>query len=195
MAMNQETQTEFSVEQLEDTPKREKKKKSSARIVRNILFSVIAVIAVIVLIAALFMPVLQIYGNSMTPTLTEGNLVVSVKEHEFSTGDVIAFNYNNKILVKRVIAGSGELVDISKDGTVYVNNETIEEPYISEKALGDCDIKLPYQVPESRVFVMGDHRSVSVDSRNKSIGCVSEEQVIGKIVFRVWPLSGLGVVR
>ena len=177
------------------TPKREKKKKSSARIVRNILFSVIAVIAVIVLIAALFMPVLQIYGNSMTPTLTEGNLVVSVKEHEFSTGDVIAFNYNNKILVKRVIAGSGELVDISKDGTVYVNNETIEEPYISEKALGDCDIKLPYQVPESRVFVMGDHRSVSVDSRNKSIGCVSEEQVIGKIVFRVWPLSGLGVVR
>lgn len=193
--MNQETQTEFSVEQLEDTPKREKKKKSSARIVRNILLSVIAVIAVIVLIAALFMPVLQIYGNSMTPTLTEGNLVVSVKEHEFSTGDVIAFNYNNKILVKRVIAGSGELVDISKDGTVYVNNETIEEPYISEKALGDCDIKLPYQVPESRVFVMGDHRSVSVDSRNKSIGCVSEEQVIGKIVFRVWPLSGLGVVR
>ena len=195
MAMNQETQTEFSVEQLEDTPKREKKKKSSARIVRNILFSVIAVIAVIVLIAALFMPVLQIYGNSMTPTLTEGNLVVSVKEHEFRTGDVIAFNYNNKILVKRVIAGSGELVDISKDGTVYVNNETIDEPYISEKALGDCDIKLPYQVPESRVFVMGDHRSVSVDSRNKSIGCVSEEQVIGKIVFRVWPLSGLGVVR
>ena len=193
--MNQETQTEFSVEQLEDTPKREKKKKSSARIVRNILLSVIAVIAVIVLIAALFMPVLQIYGNSMTPTLTEGNLVVSVKEHEFSTGDVIAFNYNNKILVKRVIAGSGELVDISKDGTVYVNNETIDEPYISEKALGDCDIKLPYQVPESRVFVMGDHRSVSVDSRNKSIGCVSEEQVIGKIVFRVWPLSGLGVVR
>ena len=193
--MNQETQTEFSVEQLEDTPKREKKKKSSARIVRNILFSVIAVIAVIVLIAALFMPVLQIYGNSMTPTLTEGNLVVSVKEHEFRTGDVIAFNYNNKILVKRVIAGSGELVDISKDGTVYVNNETIDEPYISEKALGDCDIKLPYQVPESRVFVMGDHRSVSVDSRNKSIGCVSEEQVIGKIVFRVWPLSGLGVVR
>ena len=195
MAMNQETQTEFSVEQLEDTPKREKKKKSSARIVRNILFSVIAVIAVIVLIAALFMPVLQIYGNSMTPTLTEGNLVVSVKEHEFSTGDVIAFNYNNKILVKRVIAGSGELVDISKDGTVFVNNETIDEPYISEKTLGDCDIKLPYQVPESRVFVMGDHRSVSVDSRNKSIGCVSEEQVIGKIVFRVWPLSGLGVVR
>lgn len=193
--MNHETQTDFSMEQLEAELKREKHKINFAIAIRNTVYTLITVAAVAVLIAVLVMPVLQIYGTSMTPTLAEGNIVVSLKGKEFETGDVIAFYYNNKILVKRVIANSGEWVDISKDGTVYVNNEAIEEPYITDKALGECDIKLPYQVPESRVFVMGDHRSISVDSRNTAIGCVSDEQIVGKIVFRVWPLSGLGLVK
>ena len=106
-----------------------------------------------------------------------------------------AFYYNNKILVKRVIAQERDWVDISEDGTVYVNNVLLDEPYISEKALGDCNIDLPYQVPESRVFVMGDHRSVSVDSRNTAVGCVAEEQIVGKIVFCVWPRSEFGPVK
>lgn len=193
--MNHETETDFSMEQLESELKREKQKISVAVAIRNTIYTLVTVAAVAILIAVLIMPVLQIYGTSMTPTLSEGNIVVSLKGNDFETGDVIAFYYNNKILVKRVIAHSGEWVDISKDGTVFVNNEPIEEPYITEKALGECNIKLPYQVPESRVFVMGDHRSISVDSRNTDIGCVSDEQIVGKIVFRVWPLSGLGRVK
>ena len=193
--MNHETQTDFTMEQLETELKREKNKINFAIAIRNTVYTLITVAAVAVLIAVLVMPVLQIYGTSMTPTLAEGNIVVSLKGKDFDTGDVIAFYYNNKILVKRVIANSGDWVDISKDGKVYVNNEAINEPYITDQALGECDIKLPYQVPESRVFVMGDHRSISVDSRNTAIGCVSEEQIVGKIVFRVWPLSGLGRIR
>ena len=193
--MNHETQTDFTMEQLETELKREKNKINFAIAIRNTVYTLITVAAVAVLIAVLIMPVLQIYGTSMTPTLAEGNIVVSLKGKDFDTGDVIAFYYNNKILVKRVIANSGDWVDISKDGKVYVNNEAINEPYITDQALGECDIKLPYQVPESRVFVMGDHRSISVDSRNTAIGCVSDEQIVGKIVFRVWPLSGLGRIR
>ena len=131
----------------------------------------------------------------MTPTLAEGNFVVSVKDSELKTGDVCAFYYNNKILVKRVIANAGDWVDIDEDGTVYINKQKIDEPYVSEPSIGECDIQLPYQVPESRVFVMGDHRSVSIDSRNSSIGCVAEEQLVGKIVFCVWPLNNFGFVR
>lgn len=149
----------------------------------------ITVSAAAVLIAVLLLPVLRIYGTSMSPTLAEGDYVISVKGTEFETGDICCFYYNNKILVKRVIAGSGDWVDIDEDGTVYVNNEKLEEPYVSDKALGECNIELPYQVPEKRVFVMGDHRNVSVDSRNTTIGCIAEEQMVGKIVFRVWPLG------
>lgn len=159
---------------------------------RNTVFVLITVAAAAVLVAVLLLPVLQIYGTSMNPVLTEGDLVLSVKSGTFETGDIIAFYYNNKILVKRVIAQPGQWVDISDDGTVYVDNREIEEPYVSEKAFGECNIELPYQVPESRVFVMGDHRSVSVDSRNTSVGCVAEEQIVGKIVFRIWPLTKIG---
>lgn len=180
------------ISQLETELKRVQYKKRYRNVFRSTVYTLITVAAIAVLVATLWMPVLQIYGTSMTPTLSDGNIVVSVKTGEFQTGDVVAFYYNNKILVKRIIAESGDWVNIDKDGTVYVNNKPIDEPYVSEKALGECDIKLPYQVPESRVFVMGDHRSVSVDSRSTLVGCVSEEQVVGKIVFRVWPLNEFG---
>ena len=162
---------------------------------RTTSFTLITVAAVAALIAVLVLPVLQIYGTSMSPSLTEGDIVVSVKGGGIHPGDVVGFYYNNKILVKRVIAVSGDWVDIAEDGTVYVNSIRIKEPYVQEKALGDCSIELPYQVPETRLFVMGDHRPTSIDSRNTAVGCVAEEQIVGKIVFRVWPFSRFGYVN
>ena len=162
---------------------------------RSTIGILITVAAIAVLIAVLLLPVLQIYGTSMTPTLDEGNIVISIKGTKFETGEVVAFYYNNKILVKRVIANSGEWVDIDSDGNVYVNNEMLDEPYIEQKAYGETNIDLPYQVPDSRLFVMGDNRDVSIDSRNTSVGCISDEQIVGKIIFRIWPASEIGWVR
>lgn len=159
---------------------------------KTTVYAMITVAAVAVLVAVLLLPVLQIYGTSMNPTLYEGDFVVSVKGGKMNTGDLVAFYYNNKILVKRVIGQAGQWVDIAEDGTVYVDNVKIDEPYLSDKGFGECDIELPYQVPENRVFVMGDNRSVSVDSRSTTIGCVSEEQLVGRIVFRIWPLNEFG---
>jgi len=159
---------------------------------RSTLSVLVTVSAAAILIAVLLLPILQIYGKSMNPTLTEGDVVVTVKRGTFETGDIIAFYYNNKILVKRVIAGSGQWVDVDQDGNVYVDRKLIDEPYIKEKAYGETNIKLPYQVPDEKYFVMGDNRDVSVDSRNTAVGCVAEEQVVGKIVFRVWPLGTAG---
>ena len=164
------------------------------RVLRSTICALVIVAAAAVLIATLWLPILQIYGSSMTPTLKEGEIVVAVKGSTVRTGDVIAFYYNTNMLVKRVIASSGQWVNINEDGTVYVNNVEIDEPYITEKALGDCDLKLPYQVPDGRVFVMGDHRSTSVDSRNTLVGCVAEEQIVGKIVLCVWPMERMGRV-
>ena len=155
----------------------------------------IVVAAVAILVAMLFLPVLRIYGQSMNTTLNSGELVVSIKGAKFETGDIVAFYYNNNILVKRVMANPGDWVDIDLDGNVYVNQQLIDEPYVEEKAFGEPDIDFPYQVPDDRVFVLGDNRDVSVDSRYKSVGCVSSEQMVGKIVFRVWPLTKLGPVH
>ena len=187
--------SQLSSQQLQKELDREKYKRNYVSAIKGTVYTLITVAAVAVLVAVLFLPVLRIFGSSMTPTLEEGDIVLSLKHSSFETGDVVAFYYNNKILVKRVIAQSGEVVDIGQDGTVYVNGIEIEEPYISEKAFGDCDIKLPYQVPDGRLFVMGDQRDVSVDSRNSAVGPVSEEQIVGRIVFRVWPLSDFGVIR
>ena len=163
-------------------------------VLRSTVYTLIVVAAIAVLVATIWMPVLQIYGSSMTPTLSEGDIVVSLKGSAFQRGDLVAFYLGNKILVKRCIAGPGQWVDIDDEGNVYVDGEQLDEPYLMEKALGDCNIELPYQVPDSRYFCMGDHRSTSVDSRNTAVGCVAEEQIVGKIVFRVWPLADFGVV-
>ena len=176
-------------QQLEDELKRVKYQNRYRKVLSSTVYTLITVAAVAVLVATLLMPVLQIYGSSMSPTLEDGDIVLSLKTSDLEPGDVVAFYYNNKILVKRVIARSGEWVDISPQGDIYINNKLLDEPYLGEKSLGDCNIQLPYQVPESRIFVVGDHRSVSIDSRNTAVGCVAEEQIVGKLVFRVWPLS------
>lgn len=183
-----------TTEQLEAELKRERYRRNYSSVLRSTVYTLITVAAIAVLIAVLLLPVLRIYGSSMNPTLKEGNIVISLKRGTFTTGDIIAFYYNNKILVKRVIANSGDWVDIDQDGNVYVNNEKIDEPYLTEKAFGECNITLPYQVPDSRIFVLGDNRSVSVDSRNTAVGCVAEEQIVGKIVYCVWPFSDFGPV-
>lgn len=179
-------------EQLQNELKHEKYKTGYIQKLRSTVYALITVAAAAVLVAVLLLPVLQIYGNSMSDTLHNGDIVVSLKNSRFDTGDIVAFYYNNKILVKRVIAGAGDWVDIDKKGNVYINGEAVSEPYISEKSLGECNIELPYQVPDDRYFVMGDHRSTSVDSRSSAIGCVSSEQIVGKIMFRVWPLNAFG---
>lgn len=186
---------ELDIEQLEGELKREKHKKRYRRVLRSTIFTLVVVAAFAVLTAVLWMPVLQIYGSSMNPILNEGDIVVSMKGKQFETGDVMAFYWNNRILVKRVIAQPGDWVDMDEDGNVYVNSKKLDEPYLTKKAYGECDIKLPYQVPESKIFVMGDNRDVSIDSRSTTVGCVAEEQIVGRIIFRIWPLSQWSAVK
>lgn len=183
------------VSQLKKELKRVRYRQQYRSVIRSTVYILLAVAAVAVLVATLLLPVLRIYGSSMTPSLYEGDIVVSVKGMDFDRGDIISFYYNNKVLVKRVIAFEGEWVDIDEDGNVYVNGKQQNEPYAKEKALGECDIKLPYQVPDGRVFVMGDHRATSVDSRTTTVGCVAEEQIVGRIIYRVWPLDLFGSVE
>lgn len=178
-----------TIELMEAELKREKYKRRYRRVLRSTIYTLVVVAAVSVLVATLWMPVLQIYGSSMQPVLSDGDIVVSLKSGEFEQGDILVFYYNNKILVKRVIAMPGDWVDFDTDGTVYVNGAKLDEPYLEETALGECDIELPYQVPDGRLFVLGDHRSVSADSRNTAVGCVAPEQIVGKLVLRVWPLT------
>lgn len=180
-----------SADLLEQELKRVKHKRRYRTVLKSTLYTLITVAAVAVLVATLWLPVLQIFGGSMTPTLQDGDIVFSAKTSELKQGDIIAFYYNNKILVKRYIAGPGDWVNIQEDGTVYVNDAVLDEPYLTEKAFGDADIELPYQVPDGKIFVMGDHRTTSVDSRHSTVGCIAEEQLVGKIILRVWPLDRL----
>ena len=185
-----------SVAQLENELRREKYRKSYGRVLRSTIFTLITVAAIAILVSMLVMPVLQIYGTSMTPCLSDGEIVVTLKTtKQCKQGDVLAFYYNNKILVKRVIAFAGEWVDIDAEGNVYVNNVLVDEPYVSEKSFGFCNIELPYQVPDGRIFVLGDHRATSTDSRATAVGCVAEEQIVGHVVLRIWPFEKFGSVE
>lgn len=172
--------------------RRERYKRRFIRVLKSTVYTLVVVAAFAILVATLWMPVLQIYGSSMAPTLNEGQIVLSVKNNTFQQGDLVAFYIGNKILVKRVIAGPADIVSIIDDGTVLVNGVELDEPYVSEKSLGECDLEFPYQVPDSRYFLMGDHRETSIDSRSSAVGCITEEQVVGKIVFCVWPVSDFG---
>lgn len=174
---------------------REKYKRRYFSVFGSTASALLIVAAAAILIVTFWLPMLQIYGSSMTPSLRDGEIICAVKTSDLEPGDITAFYYHNKILVKRVIGGPGDWINIDRDGTVTINEVRLEEPYLTEKALGDCNIDLPFQVPDGRFFVMGDHRAASVDSRNTAIGCVSREQIIGKILFRIWPLNRLGAVN
>ena len=184
-----------TLEQIEAERNRVKYKTRYGSVLRSTTGVLLVAAAIAVLVATLWMPVLQIYGSSMSPTLVDGQIVVTVKGSDYQTGDVCALWLGNKLLVKRVIAAPGSWVDIDADGNVYVDGKYLEEPYLTEKALGDSNLSYPYQVGESRYFVMGDNRSVSVDSRNTQVGCISDEFMVGRIVFCVWPLSDFGVIE
>ncbi len=182
-----------TLEQLEKELNKSQYRTGFARVLRNTLFSLVVVAAVSALIAVLFLPVLQIHGTSMAPTLNENDIVVLAGVGRCSQGDLIAFYYNNNILIKRVIATAGDWVEIDDEGNVTVNGVLLDEPYISEKARGDCDISFPYQVPDGQYFVMGDHRDTSIDSRSTLVGCISNDMVIGRLVLRVWPFKMVGI--
>lgn len=178
-----------TLDQLEKELKTTEYRSNFSRVLRSTFASLLVVAAISVLVAVLLLPVLQIHGTSMTPTLYEDDIVVAVNSKKYQPGDLIAFYYNNNILIKRVIATSGDWVEMDENGVVSVNGHPLDEPYVNELAYGECNITFPYQVPDERCFVMGDHRATSIDSRNTAIGCVSTEMIVGRIVFRVWPLN------
>lgn len=180
--------------QLEAELNRERYKRRYRRVMRSTIYALIITAAVSVLIATLWIPILRITGSSMTPTLNDGEIVISVKGGKFDSGDLVSFYIGNKILIKRIIGLPGQWINIDNDGKVYINEQLLAEPYLQETASGYCDIKFPYQVPENHYFVMGDHRSTSVDSRSNTVGCVSDEQIVGKIVFRIWPFGQFGLL-
>ena len=186
---------DVTTEQLAVELKREKYKSRYFKMLRSTIAALIVTAAAAALVATLILPVLQIYGGSMAPTLNEGDIVLSVKTTNFDYGDVCCFYYANKILVKRIIGKPLDTVEIDESGKVYVNGKLLDEPYINEKSLGECDIEFPCQVPEGTFFVMGDHRETSLDSRNSDIGCISQDEIVGKIIFTVWPLSDFGIVK
>lgn len=184
-----------SIEEIDQEIERLRYQKRTGQTVKRMLYSLVVVAAVAVLAVTIWMPVLRITGSSMKPTLNEGEIVLAMRTKNFKSGDVIAFYYDNKILIKRVIAAQGQYVDIRENGSVLVDGEMLEEPYLLEKALGECNIQLPYQVGEGQIFVMGDDRQISLDSRSTMVGTVSEEKVLGRVVFRIWPLSAIGRVK
>ena len=184
-----------TMEQIKNERKRLRYRRRYNRTLKSTVAALIVVAALSVLVATLWMPVLQIYGKSMVPTLTDGEIVITVKNRHFDCGDIVAFYHENKLLVKRCIAGPGDWVDIDEKGNVSVNEKPLDEPYLQIKAFGETNIDLPYQVPDERWFLMGDNRDVSIDSRNTVVGAVTRDQIVGEIVFRIWPLKDFGPVQ
>ena len=193
--LNKISYSDLSVIEIEQELKREKYKSKYVKVLMSTVYTLIIVASVAALIATLVMPVLQISGSSMSPTLHEGEIVISVKSKNFDTGDVIAFYHGNKILVKRVIAESGDWVNITDNGNVYIDEKLLNESYVNKKSFGNTDIKFPYQVPEGTYFVLGDDRETSIDSRNTIIGTIAKENIIGKVIFKVWPINHVGIVK
>jgi signal peptidase I len=183
-----------SLPEIQRERKRIRRKDYYRQSLRSTISVLVVVAAIAVLVATLFLPILQISGDSMSPTLEHDEIVILVKTKEFNRGDLIGFYYQGKILLKRVIALPDDEVAIDAEGNVYVNGEVLEEPYVTEKGLGDCDLEFPYKVPGTGYFVLGDQRSNSVDSRNSVIGAISQDDIIGKVFIRVWPLSRIGFV-
>ena len=184
-----------TVEMIQKELKFERNKMRFRIIIKNAIYSLIVVAAIAALIATLVLPVLQIAGSSMTPTLNSGEIVVLLKTDNLDRGGLCGFSYSNKILIKRVIGVPGDIISIDQEGTVYLNGSILDEPYISEKALGECDIEFPYIVPQESYFLMGDHRETSIDSRSSLIGSINNDQIVGKIFLRVWPLSELSFIK
>jgi len=181
--------------EISDELRRERNRIRYKRVIKNTVYALVIVAAVAVLIATLVLPVLQISGSSMEPTLNNGEIVVLVKVPEMKRGDLCAFSYSNKILIKRVIGLPGDEIVMDAEGNVAVNGEVLSEPYITDKGLGECDIEFPYTVPEGEYFLLGDHRTTSIDSRNTVIGCIEREQIVGKLFFRIWPFSKISALN
>ena len=178
-------------EQVETERKRYRRQKAYNKALRGTVYVLTIVAAVAVLVATLVLPVLQIEGTSMEPTLTSGDIVLLAKTTRFSYGELCAFTWNNKLLVKRVIGLPGDWIEIDTDGAIYLNGEKLDEPYVQQPDFGECDLKFPFQVPQEQYFVVGDMRESSIDSRNSLIGCIPKDQIVGKVFFRVWPLRDI----
>ena len=176
-------------EQVERERRRYRWKKAYMKALNGTIHVLTMVAAVAALIATLVLPVLQIEGTSMEPTLTNGDIVLLTKTTEFDRGQLCGFSWNNKLLIKRVIGIAGDWIEIDTDGSVYLNGEKLEEPYAEQLSVGECDLEFPYQVPQEQYFVLGDMRESSIDSRNTLIGCVEKDQIVGKVFLRVWPLK------
>ncbi len=183
-----------SKDEVEQELKKINRRNIYLKALRGTVYALVIVAALAVLISSFILPVMQISGESMSPTLIDGEIIVLLKGNVLNMGDLLSFTWNNRTLIKRIIAGPGDWVVINEDGDVYVNDVKLDEPYVKEPGLGECDITFPFQVPEDSFFVMGDKRTTSIDSRSTYIGCVHKDQIVGKVWFRVYPFKRIGIV-